>query len=217
MRSYFRFMQFISHAALTLYFHGRIFGVRRLPTTGGVLLASNHQSFFDPIAVTCALYRESNYLARDTLFRNPLFKRLIESLNTFPVKRGAADVGAVKEILRRLREGRVVLVFPEGTRTRDGSIGQINVNSMSLAKRAAAAVSPVVIDGAFEAWPRNRLLPRPGTIYVTCCEPITPAQVSEWSAERIAEVVAEKMSTALAESRRKRRRAAAPEGLRGES
>lgn len=207
MRPYYRFARFCSQAALALYFHGRVFGLRHFPPTGGVLLASNHQSFFDPIAVTCCLHREGNYMARDTLFKNPLFGRLIASLNSFPVKRGTGDVGAVKEILRRLRDGKVVLVFPEGTRTRDGSIGRINVNSMSMAKRAGAAVVPAVIDGAFEAWPRDHLLPRPRPIYVTYCEPITPAQVAEWSDERIAEVVLGRMEAAMAKSRALRRQA----------
>jgi 1-acyl-sn-glycerol-3-phosphate acyltransferase len=210
-------MRFGAQAVLALYFHGRVFGLQRFPPTGGVLLASNHQSYFDPIAVTCALYRQGNYLARDTLFENAVFKRLIESLNAFPVKRGAGDVGAVKEILRRLRDGKVVVVFPEGTRTRDGSIGTINVNSMGVAKRAGAAVAPVVIDGAFGAWPRDRLVPRPRPIYVTYCEPITPVQVAEWSDERIAAAVAERMSEAMARSQAMRRQAAGTANCGGES
>jgi 1-acyl-sn-glycerol-3-phosphate acyltransferase len=206
MRPYYHFARFVSQAALSFYFHGRVFGREKFPARGGVLLASNHQSFFDPIAVTCTLPREGNYMARDTLFRNPLFNALISSLNAFPVKRGLGDVGAVKEILRRLKDGKVVVVFPEGTRTRDGSIGTINPNSMSLARRSGAFVVPAVVDGAFEAWPRTKLLPRSKTVFVTYADSISPEQFREWSDERVAEVVTERMKAALAESRVRRLR-----------
>src|SRR5262245_27958504 len=113
MRLYYRILRYLAQMILILYFRGRVFGLKNVPNEGGVLLACNHQSFFAPVSSTLALYREGNYMARDTLFLNPLFKRLIESLNAFPVKRGASDVGAVKEIMRRLKDGKIVVVFPE--------------------------------------------------------------------------------------------------------
>ncbi|HVP11053.1 MAG TPA: lysophospholipid acyltransferase family protein [Phycisphaerae bacterium] len=217
MRPYYRVLRYLAQMLYVVYFRGRVFGLRNVPQTGGVMLACNHQSFFDPVSSTLALYREGNYMARDTLFINPLFKLLIESLNAFPVKRGAGDVGAVKEIMRRLKGGRVVVVFPEATRTRDGSLGTINVNSMAIAKKAGAAVVPTVIDGAFEAWPRTQLLPRRGLMYVTYAETITPEQVQEWPAERIAETVTKRLKSSLEVSRRMRRQALAgsvPHGTR---
>ena len=207
MRLYYRFMRFLSQAAFLLYFRGRVFGARGFPRSGSVLLVSNHQSFIDPILVTCALPRESNYMARDTLFANPFFKRLIGSLNAFPVRRGVADVGAVKETLRRLKDGKVVVVFPEGTRTRDGSIGPIKPNSLSIARRAGAAIAPAVVDGAFQIWPRTKRLPRPGTVYVTYAEPITAEQVRDWPEEQLVRVVTERMHAEMAKSRARRRRA----------
>ncbi len=205
MRPYFRFMRFLSQSALAMYFGGRVFDMENVPKSGGVVLACNHQSFFDPLAATCAIHREGNFLARDTLFRNPLFGRLIRSVNAFPVKRGKGDLGAIKEVLRRLKNGKMVLIFPEGTRTRDGSIGAINPNSMAVAKKARVAVVPAVIDGAFEAWPRGQRLPRPHLVYVTYCKAISPEEVRAWSTERIAKTVAERMAAALDASKKKRR------------
>lgn len=207
MRLYYRFMRYVSRIVFTFYFRGRVFGLRNVPASGGVLLACNHQSFFDPIAAALPLCREANFMARDTLFEDPLFGRLIDSLNAFPVKRGAGDVGAVKEILRRLKDGKAVVVFPEATRTRDGSVGAVNANSMALAKRAAAAIVPTAIDGAFEAWPRTALVPRPRMMHVSYAEPITCEQVQAWPIDRIAETVAERLKLTLAASRRRRRRA----------
>jgi 1-acyl-sn-glycerol-3-phosphate acyltransferase len=219
IRPYFRFARFLAQAAFVCLFRGRVFGLQNVPSSGGVLLACNHQSFFDPISITLALHREGNYMARDTLFANPLFKRLIASLNAFPVKRGAGDVGAVKEIMRRLKAGKVVVVFPEATRTRDGSIGPINANSMAIAKKAEAVVVPALVDGAFEAWPRTQLLPRRGLMYVTYAEPITLDQIREWPAEEIAATVSRRLNASLQISRRMRRTALAglvPHGTRGD-
>ncbi len=207
MRPYYRFLRYVAQMVFLLYFRGRVFGLSNVPASGGVLLACNHQSFFDPIAATLALQREGNYMARDTLFDNPIFRRLIESLNAFPVKRGAADVGAVKEVLRKLKDGRVVVVFPEATRTPDGSIGTINANSMAIAKRAGAAIVPTVVDGAFDAWPRTARFPRPRMIYVSYAAPITFDQVRVWPVERITDTVAERLRLTLEDSRRKRHKA----------
>jgi 1-acyl-sn-glycerol-3-phosphate acyltransferase len=207
MRLYYRILRYLAQALFTVYFRGRVFGLRNVPDSGGVLLACNHQSFGDPVAAALPLYREANFMARDTLFLNPLFKRLIESLNAFPVKRGAADVGAVKEIMRRLKDEKVVVVFPEGTRTKDGEIGTINANSLSIAKKTGVTIVPTVIDGAYEAWPRTQPLPSRSTMYVTYAEAITPQQVSDWPLEQIAATVEARLRETLARSRMMRRRA----------
>lgn len=207
MRTFYRILRYFSQVFFVLYFRGRVFGLRNVPQTGPVLLACNHQSFFDPVSSTLALHREGNYMARDTLFANRLFKRFIESLNAFPVRRGAADIGAVKEILRRLKDGKLVVVFPEATRTRDGRIGAINPNSLLIAKKARATIVPCVIDGAFEAWPRTAVVPRPVRMYVSYCDPITVSQVQAWPIEQITAAVAERMGRTLNQLRNLRQQA----------
>ncbi len=186
MRLYYRICRFICQMMFLLYCRGRVFGLRNVPQTGGVLLVCNHQSFLDPVLATLAAHREGNYMARDTLFENPLLRRLIESLNAFPVRRGSADIAAVKQTLRRLRDGKLVVIFPEATRTRDGRIGQIQSGFASVAKRARAAIVPVLIDGAFEVWPRWRKLPRPGRITVTYGESLATDVVQRMDVDRLA-------------------------------
>lgn len=178
-------MRYLCQMLFFLVWRVRVFGLRNVPAEGGVLLACNHQSFLDPVLVTLALHREGNYMARDTLFRNRWFRLLIESLNAFPVKRGTADVGAIKEIIRRLRDGKVVVTFPEGTRTSDGSIRPLHDGSMLVARRAGAAIVPTLIDGAFEAWPRTQRLPRPGTIRILYGRPITSSDATELDVEEL--------------------------------
>jgi len=140
----------------------RVFNRSFEPTTGGVVYICNHQSFLDPILMSFALRRPVNYMARDSLFRTPGFKQLITAVNAFPVKRGSADLGALKEAMRRLKDGGQVVVFAEGTRTKDGRIGPLLPGVAMLAQRAADWTVPVVIDGAFECWPRTQMLPSPG-------------------------------------------------------
>ena len=150
----------------------RVFGRHNEPEEGGVVYISNHQSFLDPMLMSFALRRPMSYMARDTLFRMPGFRHIIESLNAFPVRRGTADTGAMKEAMRRLKAGRQVVVFAEGTRTADGSVGPFLPGVALLAQRAAEWTVPVVIDGAFEAWPRTQKLPSPGGIVVQYGPPI---------------------------------------------
>jgi 1-acyl-sn-glycerol-3-phosphate acyltransferase len=172
MRLYYRFCRFGAQALFTVFMRGRVFGTRRVPHTGGVLLVCNHQSFLDPVLATLALPRECDYMARDTLFHNPYFRRLIESLNAFPIKRGAADIGAIKETLRRLKAGRLVTAFPEATRTSDGRVGPMQPGVVLLARKARVPIIPTAILGAFQAWPRQARLPRPRGIIIAYGQPL---------------------------------------------
>ena len=203
MRLYYRFCRFICQMGFLLYFRGRIFGLGHVPDRGGVLLVCNHQSYLDPVLAALALHREGNYMARDTLFASPLLRRLIESLNAFPVRRGSADVGAIKETMRRLRDGKVVVTFPEATRTRDGRIGTLHGGFASVAKRAGAWVVPVVIEGAFESWPRWRRLPAPHRIVVVYGQPVAPEAAASMPPDQLVEQVRDHLVSTQADLRRR--------------
>lgn len=137
-------------------FRFKAFGQENVPKEGAVILVSNHQSFLDPVFCGLFLKRQLSYLARDSLFKNPFFRRLIVSLNAIPVRRGQADLGAVRAVLGRLREGRAVLLFPEATRTADGKISEFKAGLSFLCRKAGCGIVPVLIDGAYESWPRHK-------------------------------------------------------------
>ncbi len=114
-----------------------------------------------------------SYLARASLFRNRFFSRLITNLNAFPIRRGEGDVGAVKEIIRRLQEGHMLALFPEGTRTLTGEIKSLEPGVALVIRRATdVAIVPAVLDGSFQAWPKGRKLPHAHPIHVMYGPPL---------------------------------------------
>lgn len=189
MRYTYRFCRFLCQWTCVLLFGSRVFGREHFPASGGVLLVSNHQSFMDPVLVTMALPREGNYMARDTLFQDRWFGRLIRFLNAYPIRRGTADMMAIKETMRRLKEGRVVAAFPEGTRSPDGRVGEMLAGLATVAKKCNAPIVPTLIDGMYQAWPRHQILPGFGDVVVEYGKPITPAEYARMSPDELTEEI----------------------------
>jgi 1-acyl-sn-glycerol-3-phosphate acyltransferase len=147
--------QVFAHIFSTLMFDLKVYGIEHVPPEGGVLLVSNHQSYLDPVLLAVRLPRPMSYLAKSELFKNPAFAWLIRSLNAFPLKQGKGDKGAIEETIRRLQEGHLLAVFPEGTRTEDGEIRAIQRGVALVVRRAAVPIVPVVLDGSFQSWPKG--------------------------------------------------------------
>ena len=195
MRPGYAICRHLSQLLYIFVLRGRVFGTRHVPRRGGVLLVSNHQSFLDPVLATLALPRECNFMARDTLFHHPVLRRVISFLNAFPVKRGTADMGAIKETLRRLKAGKVVLTFPEATRTTDGRIGPMRAGVVLLARKTRVPIVPTLILGAFKAWPRTAKLPKPHPVLVAYAPAMHPHEHPEWSDEECVEMVRQQLFT----------------------
>jgi len=189
MRWWWRLSQGLSRVLANIFGKFRVFGLENIPETGGVLLAANHQSYMDPVLVAMVLPREMHFMARRSLFRNPVFRAIIVSYNAFAIERDTADVKGVKEAIARLEAGNILLVFPEGTRTENGTIGRMKPGIGMLAERAAVPIVPVLIDGAYEVWPKGSRIPRFGRITMIFGKPLPP--VSETTAvNRIYDAVA---------------------------
>ncbi len=178
-------LQVLCQWVCILAFRIRVLGRSNVPQEGGVLLVSNHQSYLDPVLVGVGLSREIHYMARSSLFRNEWFRRLIVSLNAFPLKREGTDVGTLRRAVRLLKEGRVVLVFPEGTRTETGAIQLLHRGFTLIAKEGRARIVPVAIEGAFRAWPRKRHYPRSSPITISFGRPVPFESYSKMSSEEI--------------------------------
>ncbi len=188
---------------LVLAFRIRYTGVANAPSSGGLLVVSNHQSHLDPPLVGAGFPRRMNFLARETLFRFGPFARLIRSLNAIPINREGGGLSGVKETLRRLKRAEAVLVFPEGTRSRNGEIAPFRPGLATLAVRGNAAVVPTTIEGAFQAWPRTRNYPLPGTVHVHFSPAILANQVAEFTEEELVFEVQRRIRDAQAIMRRR--------------
>jgi 1-acyl-sn-glycerol-3-phosphate acyltransferase len=187
----------LSRIGAMLLFRLHVSGQARIPKTGGVLMITNHQSFLDPWLIGIAPARQIHYMARDTLFKGGLLHYLMELWNVFPVKRGSADLTAIRTAVENLDKGFIVNIFPEGTRSEDGSIGSLAAGMSLILNRCKSDVSilPVVIDGAFEAWPRDKKMPRffGGRIRICHGKPIPSTTWRTWAADEIAQNIRREM------------------------
>ncbi len=171
------------------FFRFRAYGTKNVPERGGFILAGNHQSYLDPIFCGVALRRHLHFVARDSLFRNRFFALLIRSLNAIPVKRDKPDVSSIKTVIARLKQGNGVCLFPEATRTSDGRIRAFKPGFGLLCRQAEVPVVPVLIDGAFECWPRHKKIFSPAPVAVCYGQAITVEQAKNMSDRELAEVV----------------------------
>ncbi|HAO78711.1 MAG TPA: 1-acyl-sn-glycerol-3-phosphate acyltransferase [Verrucomicrobia subdivision 3 bacterium] len=153
-------------AVYATYFRWRVFNPERVPRTGPVILAANHASFIDPPLVGSGLTRDINYLARESLFRFPVVGAILRSWNAVPVDRDGGGAKGLKIILGRLLAGGGIILFPEGTRTKDGNLQPARSGIGLTVIKSAAPVVPVRVFGTFAAYGRNHKFPRPKKVAV---------------------------------------------------
>jgi 1-acyl-sn-glycerol-3-phosphate acyltransferase len=179
----------VSQFLSVFMFRLRVGVQHHIPRTGGVLMITNHQSFLDPWLIGIGLRRQLHYMARDSLFRGGFLHYLMELWNAFPVKRGSADLTAIRTAVERLDKGFIVNIFPEGTRSEDGTIGPIAPGMSIILNRCKQDVPivPVVIDGAFAAWPRNRKFPKGHPIKLIHGKAIPAAEWRKLSPEELSQ------------------------------
>jgi glycerol-3-phosphate dehydrogenase (NAD(P)+) len=158
------------------YFRARRRGREHIPH-GGVILAANHRSFLDPFLIGCLLPRPSYFVAKQELFRNPVIGWFLSCMGAFPVRRGQSDEESVETALALLERGEAVVIFPEGTRIRPGSLGKPKRGVGRLALQSAAPVVPIAITGSERARSGWRI--KPVKVHVRCGPPLTFPRVAD--------------------------------------
>ena len=184
-----------------LFFRMRTYGRENIPEKGPFLLVSNHQSYLDPIFCAIPITRRVGFLARESLFTHWLLGGMIRSVGTIPLKLGEADLAAMRKVIDVLKKGRGICLYPEGTRTTDGKITPFKPGFGLLCRRGKAAVVPVVIDGAFESWPRHKKLFSPGPIVVSYGKAISAEDAKAMGDVKLAEVLTDTLRQMQAECR----------------
>jgi len=181
-------------------FKFEVFGTENVPSTGGALLASNHASFADPVFLGASVNRNLHYMARASLFKPERIDRFLRSLNAFPVHRGAADRRAIRQALELLDSGNLLLMFAEGTRTYDGTLGKAQAGVGLIAHKTTAAILPVFLGGTLEVLPRKAKMLKLAKVTVSFGKPLdmAPYRASKGSRE-IYDSIGEELMAGIAE------------------
>src|SRR5689334_10560415 len=166
-------------ALYTFYFGWRVCNPERVPVSGPVILASNHASFLDPPLVGAGIHRGINYLARESLFRFPVLGWILHQWQVVPVDRDGGGAKGLKAILDRLLAGGAIILFPEGTRTRDGRLQAARSGIGLTVIKSEAPVVPVRVFGTYEAFGRHMRFPHPHCIMVKYGKPMLFEELRE--------------------------------------
>ena len=198
------FVRWMFRIQLTLIYRIRVHGLENFPEPGKTLICSNHQSFLDPVVLGTTCPRPLNYLARKTLFDVVAPVRMFLSGNdAIPFDRDAVGLAGIKESLKRLKRGEMVVMFPEGTRSSDGELLPFKPGFDLLARRTKSRLLPIALDGCYKAFPRDAMLPKFGEIRVVIGEPIEYDQYKDWSPEETLTILENRVAELLATARRK--------------
>lgn len=156
MRFFYSTFKGIFTGTFKLLYRHKIYGIEHFPQ-GGAIIAPNHASFWDPPVIGVSAPDEVSFLARSTLF-GPVLGPFLRRLNTFPAKGESLD--SIKMITSLLKEGKKVVIFPEGRRSKDGFLGPFKSGIAMIAFRAQCPIVPVYIQGTYSIWDRWHKFPR---------------------------------------------------------
>ena len=169
-------LRWILKAGILVYFRLRRLGTEHIPE-GGVILASNHRSFLDPFVIGCCLGRPIYFVAKQELFKNPALGWILNCLGAFPINRGASDEESMDTALALLERGQAVVIFPEGTRIRTGSLGSPKRGVGRIALESGKPVVPIAVTNSERARRGWRI--RPVKVHIRCGPPLTFPRVDD--------------------------------------
>ena len=143
------FVRYVTMGVYKLFYNFHIEGVENIPQDRALVMASNHRSYADPVILTMPMKKPVTYMAKEELFKNRLFGWFITKLGAFPVKRGSGDMQIIEDSVAILNSGRHLVIFPEGTRSKDGKVGKGKTGVALIAAKSGADVLPcgIVFEG----------------------------------------------------------------------
>ena len=163
---------------LLLKYRLRVSGREHVPARGGAVIAANHCSYLDPpVMAGCSNRRIVHFMARDTLFSNPVARWFFPRVGVIALDRTKGDLGALKKAIATLKEGHVIGLFPEGTRSPDGQMREAKGGIGFLIAKGNVPVVPLYISGTFAAFPKGADKLRPGRLVARFGPPISPDEI----------------------------------------
>ncbi|MBA4534082.1 1-acyl-sn-glycerol-3-phosphate acyltransferase [Brevibacillus laterosporus] len=154
----YKFFRAIFRIVLKGLYRYESIGYENVPNEGPVILCSNHISNWDPPLLGCGIDRQVSYMAKEELFRYPVLSHVLKSFNAIPVKRGGNDRGAIRTTLQVLEQGKVFGIFPEGTRSKTGELGEGKTGVAMFALKSEAAIIPVAIIGPYRLFHKVKVV-----------------------------------------------------------
>jgi 1-acyl-sn-glycerol-3-phosphate acyltransferase len=162
------------------FFRGEVVGMENIPSTGPFVLASNHASHLDPFLVGGHVSRQVSFFARKTLWKPGFASWWLNAVGTIPVDRdGGSDITAIKRVLQALEAGKVLIMFPEGTRSPDGALQPAKPGVGMFACRTQVPVVPARIFGSYEAFGRDGRLRLGTRVSVVYGKPLGPTDYDD--------------------------------------
>ncbi|WP_455661242.1 lysophospholipid acyltransferase family protein [Pradoshia sp.] len=156
--TFYGFARGVVKTVLTPLYRVRVYGIEHFPKTGGVLLCSNHISELDPPVVGMTAPRTVHFIAKEELFKMPVLKAILPHVNAIPIKRGMSDRNALRKGLGVLKDGNVLGLFPEGTRSKTGELGEGLAGAGFFALRTDAAVVPCAVIGNYKPFRTTKVI-----------------------------------------------------------
>lgn len=171
----------------------KVNGRENLPKKGAFILASNHKSNIDPMIIPICCYFKMGFVAKEELFQKKILRWLLPKLGAIPIRRGAADVSAIKTVIRQLKAGRPMLIFPEGTRVLDEADRKVQSGVGFIVEKSKVPVVPLYIEGTDKVMPPGSRFLRRHLVTLTFGQPVSVAKWRDHSYEQIAADIMEEI------------------------
>ena len=186
------------------WFFGRwsVQGARNVPKTGGFIFAPNHISYLDPSVTSGAIFRQVHFMAKEELFKHRVLGFILRASGVFPVRRGTADRAAIRKAIGLLNAGRVVGIFPEGTRSEDSNLRKPGQGLGLIVLKAKAPVLPMAIIGTNQVLRRGSVVLHFGKIKINIGKPLDFSDLYDRESDRAAiEKIGRRTMAAIAKLR----------------
>lgn len=178
---------FLSGLMARIFLSIRVIGIENIPKDGSVIIAANHLSYLDiPLLgySTYSIRRDVDYMGKKELFAIPVIGYLLRKLGGFPVDREKLDRTAFREAVKRLRSGRVLIIYPEGRRSRDGSLQPGKPGVGMIVKMSGVKVVPAAIIGTDKALPPGSWMLQPAPVTIEFGKPLDLTSMVESTGEK---------------------------------
>ena len=156
-----------------------VIGAENIPESGPVILAPNHRAYMDPPYLSMVTKRQLRMMAKEELFAYPVLGPLIKALDAFPVRRGAADRGAIRHAMDELKAGHVLGIFPEGKRANPGTLEPVEKGFALIARQTGVPIVPIALEGTDRVHPMHAKRLFRARVTATIGKPMTAAQMLE--------------------------------------